>query len=558
MPTAEGDEARLFGSAKLKCANVVPLASALGLASPGGTIGPVDGGADVTLRGERWTVSRLSATIAGVKTNGELAYEPPAKAAAAPLANPDLALAEDAINGPAAAPTEAPSPAVTGELSFDRLPLAGLLALALGPPQPTRPGALWSESKFAALPLSPPPITVRVSAPSLDAADGFSAQGFSATLRLNKGRLDLDDMAMKIAGGAASGSVTFQRNRDSATLSGTMSAEQLAINRAGYSGRIGGTLEFASTGKSPAALIAGLAGGGESNLSGVEIARSDPAALDRVVVRSQAPEAQLDETNIAYELGQELNKGPLKLPEGATPLSLSGGTIKLGPIPIARPHADAALSASFDLARLSLETRLVLTSPTADLKFWSGPPPTATVVVQDALSAPKRQLDVAGLSAALATQAIARETDHIANLDADIRERAFFNRRLKGERFMDRRNAEIEDWRAEQARLKGLAERLEAERRRPRRRRRSARRPPGARRRRAKPPNRFRSPSFRRTSPASRRPRRSRRPPTPRRPMPPFRCRRCGQSRVPFPSGRRRRALRQRAAFTEARRFAPI
>ena len=122
---------------------------------------------------------------------------------------------------------------------------------------------------------------------------------------------------MKIAGGAASGSVTFQRNRDSATLSGTMSAEQLAINRAGYSGRIGGTLEFASTGKSPAALIAGLAGGGQSNLSGVEFARSDPAALDRVVARSQAPEAQLDETNIAYELGQELNKGPLKLPEGA-------------------------------------------------------------------------------------------------------------------------------------------------------------------------------------------------------------------------------------------------
>ena len=110
VPTAEGDEARLFGSAKLKCANVVPFASALGLASPGGTIGPVDGGADVTLRGERWTVSRLSATIAGVKTNGELSYEPQANVAAAPLANPDLALAEDAINGPAAVPTEAPLP----------------------------------------------------------------------------------------------------------------------------------------------------------------------------------------------------------------------------------------------------------------------------------------------------------------------------------------------------------------------------------------------------------------------------------------------------------------
>ena len=463
-PTAEGDEARLFGPAKLKGANVAPLASALGLASPGSTIGPVEAGADVTLRGERWTISRLAATVAGIKAHGDLAYEPPAKAAAAPIENPDVALAEEAVNGLAAVAAEPPPPAVTGELSFDRLPLAGLLALALGPPQPAKAGALWSEAKFAAAPLSPPPVAVRIHAATLDAADGFSAQGFSATLRLDKGRLDLDDMAMKIAGGAASGHAILRRDRDSATLSGAMNAERLAVSRAGLSGGIGGTIEFASTGKSPAALIAGLAGGGAAQLAGAELARSDPTALDRVIAKSEAPDAQLDESNIAYEFGQELNKAPLKLPESATPLALSAGAIKLGSLPIARSHGDATLSASFDLTRLSLETRLMLTSPSADLKFWSGPPPSATVMVQDALSAPKRQLDVAALSAGLATQAIVRETDRIASLEADIRERAFFNRRLKGERFMDRRNAEIEDWRAEQARIKGLAEHLEAER----------------------------------------------------------------------------------------------
>jgi hypothetical protein len=463
-PTAEGDEARLFGSMKLKGANVGPLASALGLAPPGGAVGPVEAGANVTLRGERWTISRLAATIVGVKAHGDLAYEPPAKAAAADLANPDVALAEEAVNGPAAAAAEPPPPAVTGELSFDRLPLAGLLALALGPPQAAKAGALWSEAKFATAPLSPPPVAMRVTTATLDGPDGFSAQGFSATLRFDRGRLDLDDMAMKIAGGAASGHATLRRDHDSATLSGAMNAERLAISRAEFSGRIGGTLEFASTGKSPAALIAGLAGGGAAQMTGVELQRSDPAALDRVVAKSEAPDAQLDETNIAYEFGQEINKAPLKLPDGATPLALSAGMIKLGPLPIARPHGDATLSASFDLTKLSLETRLTLTSPSADLKFWSGPPPSATVMVQEALSAPKRQLDVAALAAGLATQAIARETDRIANLEADIRERAFFNRRLKGERFMDRRNAEIEDWRAEQARLKGLAQHLEAER----------------------------------------------------------------------------------------------
>ena len=96
------------------------------------------------------------------------------------------------------------------------------------------------------------------------------------------------------------------------------------------------------------------------------------------------------------------------------------------------------------------------------MKFWSGPPPSATVAVDNVLEAPKRQLDVSSLSAALAAQAIARETDRIATMEADIRERAFFNRRLKGERFMDRRQQEIEDFEVEQARLKGLAEHLRA------------------------------------------------------------------------------------------------
>jgi hypothetical protein len=106
------------------------------------------------------------------------------------------------------------------------------------------------------------------------------------------------------------------------------------------------------------------------------------------------------------------------------------------------------------------QAQFTLTSSASGLKFWSGPPPSAAVTVDNALDAPKRQIDVSALSAALAAQAIARESDRISTLEADIRERAFFNRRLKGERFMDRRQQEIQDWETEQARLKGQADRL--------------------------------------------------------------------------------------------------
>ena len=69
-----------------------------------------------------------------------------------------------------------------------------------------------------------------------------------------------------------------------------------------------------------------------------------------------------------------------------------------------------------------------------------------------------REIDDAMLVAGLAAQAIARESDRIATLEADLRERAYFNRVSKAEQFMARREAEIAEFDA-QARLKFEADR---------------------------------------------------------------------------------------------------
>ncbi len=464
LPAAEADEERLTGAVKLKGANVAPLLAALGLAPAGGAIGPVQAAADVRVNGDRWSASRLTATVAGVTANGDLAYQPPAEPDAPAAASPSISREGDASDA-AAVPSQAPRrPEVTGDLTLDRLPVGDLFALVLGAPRPAGAGAKWPDAKFAAPPVILPPLAVSLNVGTLDLIGGLTSHGFSATLRLDRGRLDLDDIAATIAHGFASGWLTLRRDRETATVTGTFKAEQLAIARPGLSGRVGGTVEFASTGRNAEALIAGLAGNGTAQLAGAALGRSDPDALDRVVAKAQAPDAALDETNIAYVFGNELNKAPLPIPDASTPVALTSGVMKFGPLAIARLHGEATLSASLDLRRLALETRLALASPATGLKFWSGPPPVATVVVEDALDVQKRRLDVSALSAGLATQAIARESDRIAALEADIRERAFFNRRLKGERFMDQRAAEIEDWRIEQARLRGLTEHLAKER----------------------------------------------------------------------------------------------
>ena len=60
----------------------------------------------------------------------------------------------------------------------------------------------------------------------------------------------------------------------------------------------------------------------------------------------------MDETNIAFAFGNELNRAPLAIPDGSAPLSLSAGVMKIGPIKIAEGQGGEALSADLDLRTL--------------------------------------------------------------------------------------------------------------------------------------------------------------------------------------------------------------
>ena len=141
----------------------------------------------------------------------------------------------------------------------ERMPLGGVLALALGPPQSGRTGARWSEARFAPAPLRPPSAAVKLKVGTLDLTDALTAREFAATLRFDKGRLDLDDFAMRIAGGGASGHATLRRDGDNVTLTGALALDSVALDRTGFSGRIGAALDFASSGRSPAAVINSIA-----------------------------------------------------------------------------------------------------------------------------------------------------------------------------------------------------------------------------------------------------------------------------------------------------------
>ena len=277
LPAAGSDDARLFGSAKAKAPNLAPLAAALGLApANGGALGPADIGFDATLRGDQWKFSRLAATIAGVKASGELTFQPQPAATLEALsqASAEISRAEEAVGSGAA--SRRPPAEIEGELTVERMPLGGVLALALGPPPPSRAGTRWSEARFAPPPLRLPSAAVKVRVGTLDMTDALTARDFATTLRLDKGRLDLDDFATRIAGGGASGHATLRRDADTVTLTGALALDSVALDRPGFSGRANAAVDFASTGRSPAAVINGLAGSGTVTFIGAALARSDP------------------------------------------------------------------------------------------------------------------------------------------------------------------------------------------------------------------------------------------------------------------------------------------
>ncbi len=456
---AVGDDALLFGAVTMKADNVMPLLATLGLGAPAATTAvPVDLAGDLVLRGADVGFPRLVGTAAGSKITGRIGWRPAIEPIAASSIDPDVALAQSIAGESQAAPTAQ----IDGELSLDHVSLAGLLSLPLGALQPVKPGAKWSDAKFAPPLVDPPPLDVRLTIGALDVADALQGRRVSARLRMDRGRFDIDDFAMDVAGTRASGHVTLRRDGAVATLTGQASLDAAAMDRAGLRGRIGASLAFASTGQNPSALVAGLVGEGEVQIAGLAIPRLDPGALGRVLAKAQAPDASIDETNITHALGAELDKQPMNLPDETAPAAMNAGVIHVGPLDIAGQGGHASTSADFDLRSQNLTIRAAFAEAGGG-KYWSGPPPSIAVAVTGSVDAPARQIDAAAFAAGLAAQTIARESDRIAALEADIRERAFFNRRLKAERFMRQREAELAAYAAEQARIKSEQDRKRVE-----------------------------------------------------------------------------------------------
>ena len=450
----------LRGVGAVKAADAAPALAALGVASAdSGLGGAVDLSAEVLWRADQLLLSKLHGAAAGARVAGDLAWRPerPVETAAAAVSADSVAV--DA----AAAPP--PPPQLRGSLSLDRLPLGGLAQFALGAQQPVRAGALWSDRKFPPGLVNAPTADVGLTVDSLALTDAASLRSASLRLRLGPGLVAIDDLTGLIGDEALHGHALLQRHGAMAAIAGQVSLPSLAIERPAFAGKVAGTIDFAGSGSSAAALVASLAGSGQIQLIGARVPHLDPAALGHLLERAQDPEFSISQGTADKILGDDFERRPMTLDDGAAPAALGSGVIRVGPLASHGLQYDARVEGALDLQSFALSLQATITQRQSP-KFWSDAPPSVTVAIHGPLDAPVRQIDSGPLVGGLISQAVARETDRIAALEADIRERAFFNRRLKSGEFLRRRDSEIRAFHLDQERQKSEEDRrrVEAER----------------------------------------------------------------------------------------------
>ena len=432
----QGEHLSSVGKARVRAADSGPLLRTLGLAAPDLTgAAPMDLSANTDLRDGRLEFSDLSGNVLGSGVSGALRL-------ARPAGGGRLAL--------------------NGSLLVDKLSLSSLTGFALGASTSPKTGALWSEQMFAPAPTHPFSSSIDL---RIGAFDVRGAGGQEASMRLSivPGQVNLEDMSLRIGQASLAGRVSLRRDKGVGSLSGRLDFDAPTGGRAGLEGRIAGSVEIAGAGASESALIASLAGGGETRLYDARVLRTDSGALDRVIEAAEKDALIVDEANVVAALGRELERGFLIVPQARFETLIASGVARLQPGAIEGGSGAAASARAWgmlDLRDQRLDAGVEISSRTPPPN-WSGASPRIRVTWSGPLEKPVRGIEAGALVNTLSTRAIVRESARIAAMEADMRERAAFNRRWKAQEWLRVRVVEIEAFKREEARRIEEAKRLE-------------------------------------------------------------------------------------------------
>ena len=342
-----------------------------------------------------------------------------------------------------------------GSLSLDRLKLSSVAAFLLGTPQPATANETWPKLGFAPVASELPKAHFALGVKNLGLSDGIDASNANAQIDLEPGRIGFNIARMELGQGIASGSGALRRAGPIASLDARLNWNDVALRNSAAATRSSGTLDLSGAGTSAALLVASLNGQGRARLRETQIEQDNPATLSAIESAALQEPFDVSPARIGKLTQDVLARTPQRIDGLENDLRLVSGVLMFAPQTITNSTETVRVGAQFDLRTLNLawdESRTLRSDvglPLSLLISWSGP-----------AHAPARSVDTSALVSALTTRALETETKRNEAIEADIRERAFFNRRLKSERRQD--ELRKEEARREEARRRAELERQKA------------------------------------------------------------------------------------------------
>jgi large subunit ribosomal protein L24 len=304
--------------------------------------------------------------------------------------------------------------AVDGRIDVERVELAPLLALALGMPADRPSGSLVEP--FAIVP--PVELVGRVAFTAKAAAltSVLTANDVRGTLVLEPAAVSMEAVEGRLADGRLSGVASLQVGQNGVTLHGDVTLTDATLNRlssspARPSGRFTLQLRADGSGRSPAALVGALRGGGTLTIDNLQAPGLDPNAIG-AAIRAADQGVPIDVVRIGDIVRVALDRGSLTVPWIGGGFTIADGRASFGEVAAKARDADLTASGSFDLADYGLSLRVGLMGAPAG-EGMAGHRPRIDVTVKGPIGAPSRNADVASLVGWLTLRAVERESRNV-------------------------------------------------------------------------------------------------------------------------------------------------
>lgn len=214
----------------------------------------------------------------------------------------------------------------------------------------------WPEHSFAAEIFPHLAGTANVRFGSLALEPGFAMHDAKLKASFAPGKLTVDSLVAKAAGGDLSAGLSLEKAAAGATLNGTLGID-VASGKEGAKADVAAfQLSFAGQALSPSALISTLAGKGELKVGDLTLTGNTPksvAAVSEAALQGRGANAGDD---LALALKAALKDGQLPLGSLTLPVTLANGNLSLDPIAIETPDGTSTLKAVVELQTLRIDS----------------------------------------------------------------------------------------------------------------------------------------------------------------------------------------------------------